>query len=260
MREIGDRVVGHDRFDPIGLVRGHEQADDRAFREAERTDAVLIDLGICTRRIEYQREVAARLPGKHASAVLSFDPTFVVGGDRDVSAGREIPDDSVHVRGRPFFLRKNENGGERAYAGGARALDVHPEIAAGKIGRPDGHVGSRLARMNQIVIRPRATHEQNHADSESGWRETTDTPAQSWCVVSVDLSRREGWWSMRSPAARLAIAGEHETVSGEVSGEARALRELRRSERPARSARRHRTASTATAALAPGVRRSARWR
>jgi hypothetical protein len=31
MREIGDRVVGHDRLDAIGIMRGHEQADDRAL-------------------------------------------------------------------------------------------------------------------------------------------------------------------------------------------------------------------------------------
>src|SRR5262249_40780603 len=227
MWEIGDRVVGHDRLDAIGLVRGHEQADDSAFREAECTDAVLIDLRICTHRIEYQREVAARLPGEHAPAVLSLYPTFVVSGDRDVSARREIPDDSMHVRGRPFFLRKNEDGRKRAYARWARALDVHLEIVAGEIGRPDGHLGSRFAGMNQIVIGLRTTHEQNHANSEKGWRETTDTPPQSRCVVSVDHSRRQGGWSTRDAGTRLGSVGDHETVSGEVNGEAGALREVR---------------------------------
>src|SRR4029077_15807678 len=113
MWEIGDRVVGHDRFDAIGILRGNEQADDRAFRKAERADAVRIDLRICTRRVEYQREVAARLPGEHAPAIFSLDPTLVASGDRDVPARREIPDASMHVRGRPLFLRKNEDGGER---------------------------------------------------------------------------------------------------------------------------------------------------
>src|SRR5262249_2401779 len=152
--------------------------------------------------IEDQREVAARLPGEHAPAVFSLDPTLVVGGDRDVSTRREIPDDSVHVRGRPFLFRKHEDGWERACPSWPRALDVHPEIAAAEIGRPEGHLGSRFAGMNQVVIRPRATREKHQADSENGWRETTETARQSTSAVSLDRSRRDAGRSTRDATTR----------------------------------------------------------
>ena len=74
----------------------------------------------------------------------------------------------MHVRGRPLFLRKHEDGGERACARRPRALDVHLEIIAGEIRRPDGHLGSRFVGMYQIMIRLRTTHEQDNADSERG--------------------------------------------------------------------------------------------
>jgi hypothetical protein len=90
---------------------------------------------------------------------------MVVSGDRDVSAGREIPDHSVHVRGRLLFLRMNENGGERSYTGRTRPLDVHLELIAGEVGRPDDYLRSRVAGMDEIVIRLRTTHDKDHAHS-----------------------------------------------------------------------------------------------
>ncbi len=210
--KVGDRVVGHDRLDAIGIMRGHEQADDRAFREAERTDAVLIDLRVCARRIDDQREVAGRLPGEHARAVFPLDAALIVSGDRDVSARREIPDHSVHVGGCRLFLRKNDHRGERSYTGRTRPLDVHLELIAGEVGRPDDYLRSRLGGMDEMVIRLRTTHEKDHADSEQGRRASTDPSPPSWrVVVSVDQSRRQGGWSIRDSATRLGTVRDHGT-------------------------------------------------
>src|SRR5262249_3903622 len=152
-----------------------------------------------------------RLPGDHAPPVFPLDPTFVVSSDRDVSARREIPDHSMHVRGRPLFLWKNEDGGERSYARRARPLEVHPEIIAGEIGRPDGHLRSRLAGMYEIVIRLRTTHEDDHADSEQPRRATT-APPPSRRAGSVDHPQRQGGWSTRGAATRPGMVGDHEAI------------------------------------------------
>jgi hypothetical protein len=67
-------------------------------------------------------------------AVFPPDPTKVVSGDRDVSARREIPDHSVHVRGRRLLLRMNEHGGERSDTRWTRPLDVHLKLIASEVG------------------------------------------------------------------------------------------------------------------------------
>src|SRR4030095_8344077 len=107
--------------------------------------------------------------------------------------------------GRLLFLRKNEHGGERSYTRRTRPLEVHLELIAGEVGRPDDHLRSRFAGMYEIVIRLRTTQEQDHADSEQGWRATTDPSPQSWWVVA----RRHGGWSTRGGATRLGTVGVH---------------------------------------------------
>src|SRR4030095_8147740 len=109
-----------------------------------------------------QREVSGRSPGEHVPAIFPLDPTIVVSGDRDVSAGREIPDDSVHVRGRPFLLRKNEHGGERSCTRRTCPLEVHLELIAGEVGRPDDYLRSRFAGSYELVIRPLTPHGREH--------------------------------------------------------------------------------------------------
>src|SRR5262249_18468451 len=104
------------------------------------------------------REVAARSPGEHVRAILSVDEALIVSGDRDVSAGREIPGHSVHVGSLRLFLREDQHRGERSYSRRAGPLDVHLESLAGELVRPDDYLRRRRAGINQIMIRLRTTH------------------------------------------------------------------------------------------------------
>src|SRR5687767_4713261 len=98
---------------------------------------------------------------------------MVVRGDRDVSAGRQIPDHAVHVRGRLLFLRMNEDGRKRSATGRTCPLDVHCELIAGEIGRPENDLRSGFAGMYEMVVRLRTTEEQDCAQCEQGWRAAT---------------------------------------------------------------------------------------
>src|SRR5688572_18003369 len=190
MREIGDRVVGHHRLDAIGMMRGHVQADDRTFREADRTDAVLIDLRVRARGIDDERQVTGRSPGEHVPAVLSLDQTMVVRGDRDVSAGRQVPDHAVHVRGRLLFLGMNDHRRKRSSPGRTRPVDVHFELIAGEVGRPDDDLRSGFAGMYEMVVGLRTTQEQDCAQCEQGWRAATVGDHETAYRLSVSYAIR----------------------------------------------------------------------
>ena len=54
----------------------------------------------------------------------------------------------------------DENGGEGSRTGGTRAFEVHLELVAREVGRPEDDLGSGFAGMDEEVLRPGATDEQ----------------------------------------------------------------------------------------------------